>query len=128
MPTLLAFDYGSRHIGVAVGQTVTASASPLATFKTRQNKPDWEGIGKLIREWRPDALVVGLPLHGDGSPSISSVAAERFSRQLHGRYALPVYLIDEYLSSHAAAERTDDDLHAVSAQIILETWLREHAA
>ncbi len=120
---VLGFDPGSRRIGVAVGQTLTGGASPLSSVAVRQNKPDWEALARFIREWQPDALVVGLPLRADGSDSESTKNARRFSRQLHGRFGLPVYLVDEYLSSRAARERTDGELHSVAAQIILETWL-----
>jgi putative Holliday junction resolvase len=123
----LAFDYGTRRIGVAVGQTVTATASPLRGLDVRNSKPDWDAIGKLIREWQPAGLVVGLPLHKDGAASAMTEAAQGFGRQLQNRYRLPVYWINEHLSSHAAAERgaNADDRDAVAAQIILETWLAE---
>jgi len=126
----MGFDYGSKRIGVAVGQTLTATARPLAIVLVKNQQIDWARITALIQEWQPDALVVGLPKHADGSDSTSTVAARRFSRQLQGRYQLPVHTIDERLSSVAAAERISPkgkgkDLDAVAAQIILETWLSE---
>lgn len=122
---VLGFDYGTRRIGVAVGQTLTGRATPLEILRARNHKPDWDGISRLIRHWQPARLVVGLPLYEDGTPSDMSAAAERFARQLHGRFQLPVEHIDEYLSSHAAAERAakEKELDAVAAQVILESWL-----
>ena len=126
---VLAFDYGTRHIGVAVGQNVTGQASPLTSLRTRQGKPDWDAIGRLIQHWQPAHLVVGLPLYADGTSSPTSLAAERFARQLHGRYRLPVATIDEYLSSYAAAERapSKQGLDAVAAQVILESWFNRNS-
>ncbi|MCK5876825.1 MAG: Holliday junction resolvase RuvX [Candidatus Marithrix sp.] len=122
---LMGFDYGSKKIGVAIGQTITATASPLAIVSVKNKQIDWLNISSLVQEWQPNELVVGLPKNNDGSDSIMTIAAQRFSRQLHGRYHLPVHTIDERLSSVAAAERTSGQLDAVAAQIILETWLNE---
>lgn len=126
--TVLAFDYGSVRLGVAVGSEWTASAQPLATLAGR----DWEAIGRLIATWRPDCLVVGVPRHADGSDSDTTRAALRFARQLDGRYGLPVATIDERLSSHAAAARLaaaprrarkpGPGLDAAAAAVILESW------
>ncbi len=125
----MGFDYGSKRIGVAVGQTLTATARPLAIVRVKNQQIDWAHITALIQEWQPDALIVGIPKHADGSDSTSTLAARRFSRQLQGRYQLPVHTIDERLSSIAAAQRISPnkrkDLDAVAAQIILETWLSE---
>ena len=121
----MGFDYGSKKIGVAIGQTITATASPLAIVSVKNKQIDWLNISSLVQEWQPNELVVGLPKNNDGSDSIMTIAAQRFSRQLHGRYHLPVHTIDERLSSVAAAERTSGQLDAVAAQIILETWLNE---
>ncbi|MCP5145049.1 MAG: Holliday junction resolvase RuvX [Gammaproteobacteria bacterium] len=129
--TLLAFDFGRRRIGIAVGQTISATASPLQTVEaTRDGAINWAVIEKLVVEWRPDALVVGIPSHADGSEHPLSARIQRFARQLGGRFALPVHLIDERLSSHAAeafagtTSRHRLDAHA--AQIILETYLAEN--
>ncbi|HIP53334.1 MAG TPA: Holliday junction resolvase RuvX [Chromatiales bacterium] len=130
--TLMGFDYGPRKIGVAVGQQVTNTASPLTTLRAVQDKPDWAGIGALIEEWRPSLLIVGLPLNMDGSEMPLTGRARRFARQLEGRYRLPVELVDERLSSRAARERMGgqiksiEEIDAVAAQLILETWLSEH--
>lgn len=127
-PYYLGFDYGSQRIGVAVGQQLTATASPLAILKARAGQPDWNQISALLREWQPAALIIGLPLRADGSDSASTEGARRFMRRLHGRFGLPVHGIDETLSSHAAAERSanaDAPLDDLAAQVILETWFAQ---
>jgi putative Holliday junction resolvase len=134
MTTLLGFDYGTRKIGIAVGQTVTGTANALATLLPVKNQPDWNRIGRLIEEWSPDALIVGLPLNLDDTETDATEGALRFSRQLQGRYHLPVHLADERFTSaeartrlgrsHKEIERYD----AMAAKLILETWLSEHRA
>ncbi len=129
--TLLAFDFGTRNIGVAVGQTVTGTASPLGSVAVRHGAPDWEAIEALLDRWRPDALVVGLPLNMDGTEQPTTALSRRFARRLRGRFALPVHLADERLSTREARERLDaagrreaeDD--PVAAQVILEGWLAD---
>src|SRR5690606_4627474 len=103
--TILAFDYGARRIGVAVGNTVTGSARPLQTLEEPVAARRFERIGALLGEWQPDALVVGRPLQPDGAANAVTLAAERFARQLTGRFGLPVALVDERYSSVAARER-----------------------
>lgn len=126
LQTLLGFDFGRQRIGVATGQTITGTATALATLESRDGQPDWQSISGLVDTWQPDALVVGLPLHADGSDSAMTTAARRFMRQLEGRYHLPVFGMDECLSSHTAAG-TDDAQHsgmdAAAARIILQDWL-----
>ena len=126
--TLLCFDFGTRRIGVAVGQTITQTANPLKTVKNSNNKPDWKDIERLIKEWQPDALIVGVPLNMMDEVQEMTVASEKFMRQLHGRFHLPEYGIDERLSSFEAAQRTGKttDLDPVAAQAILETWFAEN--
>ncbi|MDE2088807.1 MAG: Holliday junction resolvase RuvX [Gammaproteobacteria bacterium] len=132
---VLGFDYGLKNIGVAVGQELTRTATPLATVRAVAGRPDWEAITTLIREWRPDALVVGVPRHRDGSAHAMTEAAQRFARRIEGRYRLPVYTVDERLSSREAqhlvkiagmhrrrARGTVDD---VAAQVILHTWFEQ---
>lgn len=126
--TLLGFDYGTRRIGVAVGQTLTGTARPLTTLPCRNGKPDWEAIGRLIREWQPSRLVVGLPLHMDGTEQPMTDQARRFGRQLEGRYNLPVEWMDERLSSEEAeralgSARDKGAVDAVAAAVILRDWL-----
>jgi len=130
LQTLLGFDFGLQRIGIAVGQIISGTASALCTLTARNGKPDWESITALIENWRPDALVVGLPLYADGSDSSMTTAARTFAQQLEERYRLPVYTMDERLSSHAATElaRTRKSagkkgIDAIAAGIILENWL-----
>ncbi len=126
--TLLAFDYGLKRIGVAVGQTQTRSANPLQTLSVKRNRPDWRAIAKLIETWAPDALVLGLPLNMDGTEQEMTAIVKRFGRQLEGRFGLPVYLVDERLSTREARARLEDsgrpadDVDPVAAQVILEDW------
>ncbi len=126
--TLLCFDYGTKRIGVAVGQSITGTASPLDIIHVHNNKPDWEAIAQLIDNWKPDALVVGVPLQMDSKRQDMTIAADKFARQLEGRFHLPVYGIDERLSSFEAEQRTNKktSLDAVAAQAILETWFAEN--
>lgn len=140
MATLLGFDFGTRKIGVAVGQTITATASPLTTLRHRGGKPDWVAIEALIREWRPQAAVLGLPHNMDDTEEETlAEPVRRFARQLQGRFALPVHLVDERLTTIAAERavgsgaggrrrggaRATDALDAYAAKLILETWLTE---
>ncbi len=131
MGTLLGFDYGTAKIGIAVGQTVTGTATPLQTLRAVDQRPDWEAIGRLIGHWQPDALVVGLPCDMDDSETDITPRARRFARQLEGRYRLPVHMMDERLTSMEAQRlvgyrpRRIEDLDAIAAKLILETWLSE---
>lgn len=132
---VLGFDYGTRQIGVAVGQTLTGNARPLKELRARDGVPDWEQIAALLREWQPDALIVGLPLNMDGTPSEMSARAEKFARRLQGRFQLPVHCIDERLSTFEAKQtlrdsgrRTptsyrDNPVDSLAAALLLETWL-----
>lgn len=135
---LLGFDYGTRQIGVAVGQAITGQARELCILKARDGVPDWQQIEALMNEWQPDALVVGLPLNMDGTPSEMSDRAEKFARRLHGRFGLPVYTHDERLTTFEAKGqrlqqgRYDIDrpcpVDALAAALLLEGWLAEHNA
>jgi putative Holliday junction resolvase len=131
MDTLLGFDYGPRKIGVAVGQTITGSASPLTTIRSHGERPDWSRIENLIREWRPKAAVVGLPFNMDDSETALAPRARRFARQLQGRFGLKVHLVDERLTSLEARRQLGrnatsvEAIDAMAAKLILETWLCE---
>jgi len=132
LQTLLGFDFGTQRIGIAVGQSITGTATALCTINSSHGKPDWDRITELIEHWRPDALVVGLPLHDDGSYSDISKAAGKFAQQLEGRYRLPVHSMDERLSSHAARQHMKrtagkQEVDAVAAMIILQNWLEIQA-
>jgi len=128
LATLLCFDFGSKRIGVAVGQTVTGTASPLLTITSHNNKPDWEKIQEVITDWRPEAVIVGIPLTMHGTTQVMTEAAERFARRIEGRFHVPVYRMDERLSTFEARERAGDDadLDAVAAQAILESWMHDN--
>ncbi len=124
--TVLGFDFGQQRIGVAVGQTVTRTASPLQTLRARAGQPDWSAVQQLIRAWQPTKLVIGMPSTADGALHPMAAPIKRFGQRLHGRFGLPVEYIDERLSSHAAGELTGGDqarTDAVAATLILETWL-----
>lgn len=133
--TLLGFDYGLRHIGVAVGQTVTKTAKPLCALKARDEIPPWDQIAEIIREWRPDAVIVGLPLNMDGTEQTITHKAKKFAKQLNERFKLPVYFSDERLTTVEAKEHLfakkgyrglkKSAIDAVSAQIILESWMKK---
>lgn len=98
----MAFDFGTQKLGIAVGQSQSQTTQGIATIPIRNGQPDWDHLKKLLEEWAPDALIVGLPLHLDTSESPMSAAARRFARRLSGRYGLPVHLVDERLSSSSA--------------------------
>lgn len=128
--TCLGFDYGTQRIGVATGQSLLGTANPLTTINCIQGKPDWDAIAVIIKEWRPDALILGLPTHADGTASDITHAAQDFGKQLRQRYNLPVYTIDERLSSveaeHILAQQQKKydkaDIDKLAAKLILESW------
>lgn len=128
---ILAFDYGIKHIGVAVGQSLTRTANPLCILRAKDGIPQWDEIAALLSEWRPDYLLVGLPLNMDGSESDMSTRARKFANRLHGRFGHRVEVFDERLSSYAAKsseqsqERGDDTVDALAASIILQSWLQQ---
>ena len=120
--SFLAFDFGTRRVGVATGNTLTGTAQPLRTIAA-EGEARFDAIGRLIAEWRPDALVVGVPFHPDGAPHDNTERARRFARQLHGRFKLPVHEVDERYTTTEAASRGAADLDAASAAIILDQFL-----
>ena len=131
--TVLGFDFGLKRIGVAVGQVITETATPLAHLNAQDGAPKWESVKKMIDEWSPQLLVVGYPLHMDGSEQALTKMAKRFGNRLHGRFNLPVEWVDERLTSYEAQLRADEDclkldgselnIDSLSAKIILEQWL-----
>jgi putative holliday junction resolvase len=131
LQTFLCFDYGRKRMGVAVGQRVTRSATPLKSIPARDGAPDWSTIKLLIEEWKADAIVVGIPYHMDGSMQETTEAAERFCRRLEGRYGLPVYRAEERLTSYivesvdAGRHISRGDTDALAAQVILQDWLQK---
>lgn len=125
--SFLAFDFGTRRIGVATGNTVTARATPLKTV-AGEGAAKFDAIGALIRDWRPDALVVGVPFHPDGAPHENTARAQRFARQLHGRFKLAVHEVDERYSTTEAQSDGAADLDAASAAILLDQFFAERAS
>jgi putative holliday junction resolvase len=123
--TVLAFDFGLRNIGVATGQAITHTASELATVRARDGVPDWNAVDALVRQWQPDALLVGLPLNMDDTESEMSTRAKRFAKKLRSRYQVTVELVDERLTSFEARGISDDldAQHAIAARLIAETYL-----
>lgn len=133
--TVLAFDFGERHIGIAVGDTETRLASPLGMFSATGSERRLAEIAPLVQEWRPERLLVGLPLALDGSEHEMTRRARRFARQLAAHFHLPVEFADERLSSAAAEEflrqtgrggrKHKHAAHALAAKFILQSYLDE---
>lgn len=121
--TVLAFDFGKKHIGVAAGQTITRTASALTTLAARDGRPDWESVRELVNEWRPIRLVVGLPLNMDDTESEMSERARMFAARLEKETGVAVGMADERLTSRAVSELAGDQAHAEAAALIAETWL-----
>ena len=134
--TLLAFDYGTKNIGVATGQTITSSANELGGLKAKDGIPDWHQIEKLIKEWQPDLVLVGLPLNMDDTESELSTRARKFANRLHGRFGVKVEMVDERLSSFEAKgevmsrggsrDYKHNPVDSIAARLILEGWLEAH--
>ncbi len=132
--TVLAFDYGDKYLGVAVGQTITHSATPLHYLKMRDGGPPWDTIEALLHEWRPGIVVVGLPLNLDGTESDMSRRARRFSNRLNGRFGVTVFCQDERLSSfeaksqlaaNSSSQRRGGEIDSLAAVVILENWFSQ---
>ena len=130
----LSFDFGYKRIGVAVGQQITSSARPLATVDAKLGVPNWDLVQKIINEWRPQALIVGLPTCIDDKELYTTAAARGFARQLRKRFSLPVHLVDERLSTVEARAQLfaeggyrkikQSQVDSFAACIILEQWLQ----
>ncbi len=129
--SFLAFDFGTRRVGVASGNTLLQRATPLKTLSV-DGEARFVAIAKLLAEWDPDALVVGVPFHPDGAEHENTLKARRFARQLHGRFRLPVHEVDErYTTTEALSDSAGDrklDADAAAAAIILEQYLRQLSA
>ena len=134
MSTVICFDFGLARIGIAVGETETGHAHPLTAITEEANTARFAAIEKIFAEWKPALLVVGLPTHMDGSEHAMTVRCRLFDNQLHGRYGLPVTLVDERLSSAEAEDRLNDAglqgwrkqkprLDSAAAQILLLQYL-----
>ena len=134
--SLMGFDFGTRSIGIATGQEVTGTASPLTPLKAKEGIPDWVQLEKLLKEWQPDLLIVGLPLNMDGTEQEMTVRARKFGQRLHGRFGFQVEFKDERLTTTDAKARLFEQggykalgksrVDAVSAQLILESWMESH--
>jgi putative Holliday junction resolvase len=132
---ILAFDFGTSRIGLAVGQSITGTATALSPVAAKDGVPDWQKLTALIEEWQPEAFVVGLPLNMDGSLCEMSFRARKFANRLHDRFQRPSYLMDELLTSHEAkgihlerggkADFKANSVDGLAAQLILESWFRE---
>lgn len=121
----LAFDFGTQRIGVASGNDLTRTATALTTLAQAGQQARFAAIARLIADWQPAALVVGVPRHPDGAPHDNTRRAERFARQLHGRFGLPVHEVDErYTTTEALAEQAAD-VDAASAALILEQYFNQ---
>lgn len=134
---VLAFDFGLKRIGVAMGSHATGVARPLACLPAREGKPEWAAFEALVEQWQPSRLVVGLPYNIDGTESDTTRSARRFGNRLGNHFGLPVEFVDERFSSREAEQRLRDQRHsgerrrkvrpgdvdAVAAAIILESWL-----
>lgn len=134
--TLLGFDFGERRIGVAVGQSTTGTANPLATLEARRHATDWNTIARLVAEWEPDAFVVGMPKTHDARTHVMADRITEFCRTLRARFKLPVHTVDEAFSSVEAYSRlkrqraagarkriAKTDVDQVAAAILLESWM-----
>lgn len=133
--SVLGFDFGTKKTGVATGQRITATAAPLLPLAMRDGIPDWLLIERLLKEWQPNALLVGLPLNMDDTESDICHLARKFARRLHGRFNLPVFMVDERLTSRAARDLLVEigecrkgklpSLDSTAAVLMVESWLTQ---
>ena len=123
LQTFLAFDFGTKRTGVATGNCLTRTASPQATI-IANNDQRLDAVSQRVRQWQPDALVVGVPFHPDGAPHENTARAQKFVRQLRAKFLLPVFEVDERYSTTEAIATGAEDADAASACIILEQFLR----
>ena len=130
---VMAFDYGLRNIGIAIGQNITKSASTFYSIKAKEGKPDWIKLDSIVEEWQPSLFIVGDPFNMDGTKSDLQKRISKFSSELNKRYDVRVHMMDERLTTKEAKERIKTESsglkesankHSVSAQIILEDWFR----
>lgn len=132
---LLAFDFGMKKIGVAVGQTVTKTARPLSNLKAQKGEPDWSEVDKLIHSWKPDEIIVGIPLNMDGTKQPITDSANQFAESLRKRYEIKVCGMDERLTTKSAREEIfsrggykalqKGQIDSVAAKLILEAWFTQ---
>lgn len=135
--TIIAFDFGTLSIGIAIGQEITATARPLTALKAKDGKPNWLEIEQILQEWQPELAIVGLPLNMDGTEQPISNQARKFANRLHGRFGIQVTLHDERLTTIEARAQlfnqggyralNKSKIDSISAVIILESWFEQHA-
>ena len=133
--TFLSFDFGTKSIGVAIGQQITGTARPLNAIKALDGTPDWNVIERLLKEWQPDAVIIGLPLNMDGSEQPLTARARKFANKIHGRFGITVTLHDERLSTVEARAGLFEhggfralnkgSVDSASAVIILESYFEQ---
>lgn len=133
--SVMGIDYGLKRIGIATGQTITSSASPITTLNQIDGSPDWPALGQLIAQWRPQALIVGMPYHVDGTENEMTKIVAAFCLELEQRFALPVYTINEALSSYEAeamlkkntkiGKHNKHEIDKMAAAIIVQNWLNQ---
>lgn len=134
--TLLGFDFGIKHIGVAVGQTITRTATPIAALKADNGIPQWSMVDELVKKWAPKALIVGTPLNMDNSEQLITHQANKFANRLADRYKLPVHRVDERLTTVEAKQQlfeqggyralTKAQIDSYAAKLICESWMNEY--
>ncbi len=131
--SVLGFDYGKKRIGIATGQTITNSATPCITLNQVDGNPDWQAIEAKIQQWKPQALIIGMPYHIDGSENKMTAAARQFAYELKKRFSMPVFEVNEALSSQHAEEilkqnlkinqQNKHEIDRMAAAIIVQRWL-----
>ena len=130
--TVLGFDFGKKYIGVAVGQEITGSATPLGSVKAKEGIPNWDHVNQYIKEWQPHLIVVGLPFNMDGSEQQLTIDARKFGNRVHGRFGIAIEFVDERLTTADAKEQLfarggyrnlkKDNIDAESARLIIESF------
>lgn len=129
--TLLAFDFGTQKIGLAIGQSITQTATPLPEIRAKNGQPDWQQLSNIIEQWQPAGFVVGLPLMMDGSEFYMTQRARKFANRLHGRFGKPCFTMDERLTSFEARETArqfkskQELVDSIAASLILQSWFSE---
>lgn len=134
----LGFDFGMKFIGVATGQNVTNTASPLTSLRAIDGIPDWQELEALIKKWNPEGLIVGIPLQMDGATQLTTHCAQKFANRLRQKFKIPVHLVDERLSTWEAKQRLKSptqkpkysqlpELNALAAVVLLEQWLQDQS-
>ncbi|MDM1544527.1 Holliday junction resolvase RuvX [Ignatzschineria indica] len=129
---VLGFDFGTQNLGIAVGNCLTQTAQPLTILKVTHNQPRWEEVEKLLKEWQPNAFIVGMPYTKDGTVTEHLKIIQKFINRLHGRFGLPVFIVNEAYSSQESERylkpsqrHKKGQLDAISAAIIVERWLQQ---